>query len=71
MNLDQASKIGNHLGTVKNRSAWIVDAILKKIYGSEEFSIADIPTRQLMGALLSREDTPDHIKVLLLSELSK
>lgn len=71
MSIRQASQIGEHLRGVKNRSAWIVDAIMKKINDEDKFSVADIPTRQLMGALLSREDSPDHLKVLLLNELNK
>lgn len=71
MSLSQAGRIGEHLRGVKNRSAWIVDAIMKKMNGDDDFSVADIPTRQLMGALLSREDTPEHLQVLLLAELNK
>jgi len=71
MNLIQAQKIGDHLRGVKNRSAWIVDAILKKIKGEESFNEWDISYRSLLILLKNNKETPEHLKVLLQAELNK
>jgi len=71
MSLSQAQRIGGHLKGVKNRSAWIVDAIMKKIKGYEGFTIEDADYEMLLIEIKHREETPEHLKVLLQAELNK
>lgn len=71
MDLHEAQVIHAATRGVKNRSAWIVDACLKKARGEDEFSVADIPTKQLMASLMNREETPKHLKTLLLDALNQ
>lgn len=71
MTVSQAQKIGEHLRGVKNRSSWIVDAIMKKIRSEDEFHIDDVHYRSLLINLKNRDETPEHLKVLLQAELNK
>jgi metal-responsive CopG/Arc/MetJ family transcriptional regulator len=71
MSLSQAQRIGEHLRGVKNRSAWIVDAIQKKIKEEASFDEWDIPYRSLLIVLKNNKETPEHLKVLLQAELNK
>ncbi len=69
MTVSQAHRIGEHLRGVKNRSAYIVDAIMKKINKDEAFEVHDVEYRSLLIALKNKDKTPDHLKVLIDSEL--
>jgi hypothetical protein len=71
MSVSQAQRIGESLKGVKNRSAYIVDAILKKINKDEEFEVHDVEYRTLLIALKNKEEIPDHLKVLIHAELYK
>lgn len=53
----------------QNQSEFVDKAIMKLHNSQEEFSIGDVPTRQLMAVLQQREDTPRHIKVILWDQL--
>lgn len=44
----QASALLEATSRVRNRSKWINDAIEKKILKMDEFSISDVPDRQLI-----------------------
>ena len=71
MSVSQANRIAESLKGVKNRSAYIVDAILKKINKDEAFEVHDVEYRSLLIALKNKDETPDHLKVLIQEELVK
>ena len=48
-----------------NQSKEVCRAVRKHLDGDADFSLADIPTRQMMAALLSRGDVPQYIRVQL------
>lgn len=56
--------------TKGTRSRVIERALRAYLEEKEAFTIQDFPTRNLMAVLLSREECPEHIKVLLLQELN-
>ncbi len=53
----------------QNQSEFVDKAIMKLHNSQEEFSIADVPTRQMMAVLQQREDLPRHIKIILWDQL--
>ena len=53
----------------QNQSEYVDKAIIKRHNEEKQFTIGDIPTRQLMAALQQREDTPRHIKIILWDQL--
>lgn len=72
MNIRDAVTIDEATRNVANRSAWIVDACLRKARAQDEFDIATVPTRQLMAALHARPgDISEHLREMLLFELAK
>ena len=52
------------------RSRVVTRALKAYLADKEAFNITDYPTRNVMAALMSRDDCPEHIKILLLQELS-
>ena len=70
MTIHQAATIDDATRGLKNRSAWIVDACLRKAAAQEAFSVAEVPSRQLMAILVNRDDVPKHIQDLLMQELT-
>jgi hypothetical protein len=70
MKIHEAAAINDATRGVTNRSAWIVDACLRKARGQESFDVAEIPSRQLMAVLTTRDDVPQHIKDLLMQQLT-
>ncbi len=71
MDLHEAQVIHAATRGVKNRSEWIVDACLKKARGEDEFSVPDIPTTHIMASVMNREETPKHLKTLLLEAINQ
>jgi hypothetical protein len=71
MQIHEAVAIKEATRNVTNRSAWIVDACLRKARGQEAFDVAELPSRQLMAVLTSREDVPQHIRDLLMQNLTE
>ena len=59
------------LKTERNQSKTVARAVTKDLNEREEFSPADVPIRQLLAALTAREDCPEHLKALILHELTK
>ena len=55
----------------RNQSAIVTRAVNKYLSDRDDFSIGDVPIRQLMAALHAREDCPDHLKAILLLELKQ
>lgn len=55
----------------QSRSAFISAAIQAKLDGEPTPTIAETSTRQLMAALMNREDVDETMKQLLLQILSK
>jgi hypothetical protein len=53
-----------------NQSRIVVKAVRRFLANESQYSILDIPTRNLMAAITAREDCPRHIKVMLLEELT-
>ena len=52
------------------KSQWISDAIRLKLDGVDEDTIQNKSTRQLMDALLAREDCDPHLKEEILRRLN-
>lgn len=48
-----------------NQSRIVESSIRRYLSGDENFSVSEISTRQLMGVLHARKDTPNHIKILI------
>ena len=48
-----------------NQSRIVERAVRAYLNGSEEYSVAELPIRNLMAALHAREDTPNAIKLLI------
>ena len=59
------------LKTERNQSRTVSRAVEKYLNDREEFSPADIPIRQLFAAIHARDECPDHIKAVILHELTK
>ncbi len=55
----------------QSRSAKISTLIDASIHGKDASVLEDIPSRQLMAALTSRDDVDDTMKTLLLQVLTK
>ena len=56
--------------TKGTRSRVITRALRAYLADKEAFNISDIPTRNLLAVLHSREDTSPQLKALLLAELN-
>lgn len=69
MKIHEMVAIDEATRNVANRSAWIVDACLRKARGQDDFDISSVATRQLMAALTSRDDVPEHLKAVLMQHL--
>ena len=56
--------------SAKHRSRYVDKAIQRQLNGYENLDLTLIETRRLMAVMLSRDDVPEHIKVLLLQEMN-
>tara|TARA_R100000773_G_C4211554_1_gene111014 strand:+ start:716 stop:958 length:243 start_codon:yes stop_codon:yes gene_type:complete len=68
ISVDVAKQLQNK--TKGTRSRVVERALRAYLADREAFNIGDYPTRNVMAALLSRDDCPEHIKILLLQELN-
>ncbi|GAG59505.1 unnamed protein product [marine sediment metagenome] len=59
------------LARKKNKSLIVNLAVRQYMKEELEFSLGDIPTRNVLAALTSREDVPEHILLLIQSHLAK
>jgi len=59
------------LRSKRNQSATVCKALRLYLSGEDEFSISNLPLRQVMAALSSRKDCPDGLKALLHVELTR
>jgi len=57
--------------TKGTRSRVIERALKAYLAEKDAFDITDVPSRQMMAVLSQREDIPDHLKVLLMQELTR
>jgi len=75
MSISVPSNIFNELertlSYTQSRSKFISSAIDEKLNGSEGFSVEESTTKQLMAALMNRNDVDPTLKALLLHILSK
>jgi hypothetical protein len=55
----------------KNKSKIVNRAIQMYLQEDDYFSLADVPTRNILAALTTRDDVPDHIQLLIKSHLTK
>ena len=56
----------------RNQSQFVCDAIKTKLDGSSgSLGVADAPTRQLMAALMARDDCEPFVKRVLLQVLTR
>lgn len=65
MKIHEAAIINEATRSVSNRSAWIVDACIKKAKAQDSFDVSDVETRTLMIHLRHRDDVSDELKLLL------
>lgn len=54
----------------RNQSRTVTKAVNKYLSDRDDFNLGDVPIRQLMAALQHRNDCPEHIKAVLLLELT-
>lgn len=52
-----------------NQSRIVESSIRRYLSGDEDFDIKDVSTKRLLAVLLSREDIPDHLTLLIKQEL--
>lgn len=71
MKLHELGVIEDATRNVANRSAWIVDACLRKARDQDAFDVAELPSRQLMAVLVNRDDVPQHITSMLMQHLTQ
>jgi metal-responsive CopG/Arc/MetJ family transcriptional regulator len=64
-------ELDRSLSYTQSRSRFISTAIEEKLHGSEGFTVGESTTKQLMAALLQRDDIDLTLKALLLHILSK
>jgi len=57
--------------TKGTRSRVIERALKAYLEEKDAFDITDVPSRQMMAVLSQRDDIPDHLKVLLMQELTR
>jgi len=57
--------------TKGTRSRVIERALKAYLAEKDAFDITGVPSRQMMAVLSQREDIPDHLKVLLMQELTR
>lgn len=67
MTIEQASKLKEATRRIKNRSAWINEAINRRIDGQEEFDIRDVRTSQLIMCLRERPEMNEVQRAILLA----
>lgn len=67
MSIVQASALQEATRRVKNRSAWINEAIARRIKGQDAFDIMDIPTIQLIMCLRERPEINEFQRATLLA----
>ena len=53
-----------------NQSRIVERSIRRYLAADEDYSLSEIPTKQLMAALHAREDTPRHIKIIIYDQLT-
>ena len=59
------------LARKKNKSLIVNLAVRQYMKDEWDFSLADIPTRNVLAGLTSRDDVPEHILLLIKLHLSK
>ena len=59
------------LARKKNKSLIVNLAVRQYMKDELEFSLADIPTRNVLAALTSRDDVPEHILLLIKLHFTK
>jgi len=59
------------LARKKNKSLIVNLAVRQYMKDELQFSLADIPTKNLLVALVNRDDVPEHIQLLIQSHLTK
>lgn len=58
------------LKSSKNQSRIVEKAVRKYLDEKEEFSLSDLPTRQLLSALSNRDDIDGVLKAAVIAQLS-
>lgn len=54
----------------KNQSRIVEKAVRKYLDEKDEFSVSDLPTRQLLSALSNRKDIDDVLRAAVIAQLS-
>mgnify|MGYP003325762434 CR=1 FL=1 len=58
------------LKSSKNQSRIVEKAVRKYLDEKDEFSVSDLPTRQLLSALSNRKDIDDVLRAAVIAQLS-
>ena len=58
------------LKSSKNHSRIVEKAVRKYLDEKDEFSVSDLPTRQLLSALSNRKDIDDVLRAAVIAQLS-
>lgn len=58
------------LKSSKNQSRIVEKAVRKYLDEKDEFSVSDVPTRQLLSALSNRDDIDDVLRAAVIAQLS-
>ena len=64
-------KLAIRLKSCRNQSAVVSKAVKKYLDEKQIYSLGDVETRSLLATLTSREDTPEHIRVLVVDYLNR
>lgn len=59
------------LKSCRNQSSVVSKAVKKYLDEKEIYSLTDIETRRLLAVVSSREDTPEHIKLLVIEYMNR
>jgi len=58
------------LRSKRNQSATVCRALRLYLAGEDEFSVGQVPTRNLLAALSSRHDLSEQLKAVIIAELT-
>ena len=58
------------LRSKRNQSATVCKALRLYLTGEDEYSVSQVPSRQLLAALSSREDLSEQLKAVIIAELT-
>ena len=64
------SSLVSALRSKRNQSATVCKALRLYLTGEDEYSVSQVPSRQLLAALSNREDLTEQLKAVIIAELT-